>query len=125
MPAPLPIDVRERMLKAYDDGLGTQVEVARMFGVSRKCLTDLLRRRRQTGSIAPKPHGGGPEAAYRGGTLTRLQRTVREDPDATLEELRERTGVACSLVTVHNTLKRLGLRFKKRRSTPGSRTGRT
>jgi len=125
MPAPLPIDVRERMLKAYDDGLGTQVEVARMFGVSRKCLTDLLRRRRKTGAIAPKPHGGGTDPAYTGARLEALRRAVRQQPDATLRELRERTGVACSLVTVHNTLKRLGLRFKKRRSTPGSRTGQT
>ena len=77
------------------------------------------------GAIAPKPHGGGTDPAYTGARLEALRRAVRQQPDATLRELRERTGVACSLVTVHNTLKRLGLRFKKRRSTPGSRTGQT
>ena len=125
MPAPLPLEVRERMLKAYDEGLGTQEEVAQMFGVTRKCLSALLRRRRQTGSAAPRPHGGGAPAIYSGARLEALRRLVRQQPDATLEELREQTGSVCSVVTVHNTLKRLGLRFKKRRSTPASRTGRT
>jgi transposase len=125
MPAPLSLDVRERMLKAYDEGLGTQEEVARVFGVTRKCLSALLRRRRQTGSVAPSPHGGGQAAVYVGARLAELQRLVRQQPDATLEELREQTGADCSVVTVHNTLKRLGLRFKKKRSTPVSKTGRT
>jgi len=125
MPAPLPLEVRKRMIKAYDEGLGTQEAVARVFGVTRKCLSALLRRRRQTGSVAPSPHGGGQSAVYVGARLAELRRLVRQQPDATLEELREQTGVGCSVVTVHNTLKRLGLRLKKRRFTPASKTGRT
>jgi transposase len=124
MPAPLSIDVRNRMLKAYDAGQGTQEEIAQMFGVTRQCLAALLRRRQQTGSIAPKPHGGGHPAAYQGRQLEQLRRLVQGQPDATLEELRERTGVRCSVVAVHNALMRLNLRFKKRRSTRASRTAR-
>jgi transposase len=74
-----------------------------------------LRRRRETGSIAPKPHGGGHPAAYAGAKLEQLRELVRQQPDATLEELRERTKVACSLVAVHNALKRLDWRYKKSR----------
>jgi len=104
------------MLKAYDAGQGTQEEIARMFGVTRQCLAALLRRRQQTGSIAPKPHGGGHPAAYEGQQLEQLRRLVQGQPDATLEELRERTGVQCSVVAVHNALVRLDLRFKKTRA---------
>lgn len=124
MPAPLSLDVRERMLAAYDAKLGTQKEVARMFGVGRQCLSELLRQRRQGGSIAPR-HGGGRKAAYAGKKLEELRGRVRQQPDATLAELRERTGVPCSLVAVHNALKRLDLRFKKSRSMPANKTGRT
>jgi transposase len=124
MPAPLSIDVRNRMLQAYDAGQGTQEEIARMFRVTRQCLAAVLRRRQQTGSIAPKPHGGGHPAAYQGKQLEHLRRLVQGQPDATLEELRERTGVRCSVVAVHNALVRLDLRFKKRRSTRASRTAR-
>jgi transposase len=121
MPAPLPIDVRERMLAAYDAKLGTQQEVARMFGVGRQCLSELLRRRRTKGSIAPA-HGGGHPPAYSGRKLQKLRRLVQQQPDITLAELRTRTGVACSLVAVHYTLVRLDLRFKKNRSTPVSKS---
>jgi len=124
MPAPIPIDVRERMLAAYDARLGTQQEVARMFGVTRQSVYNLLRQRAKTQSIVPR-HGGGRKAAFTGRKLEQLRELVRQQADATLEELRDRTGVACSLVAVHNALVRLDLRVKKSRSTPANSTGRT
>jgi transposase len=125
MPAPISLDVRERVVKAYEAGYGTLPNVARLFGISRSCLAALLHQYRQTGFLAPKPHGGGHPAAYAGETLEDLRQRVHRQPDATLEELRDQTGVACSLTAVHNTLKRLRLRLKKRHSTPASRSGRT
>ena len=112
------------MLAAYDAKLGNQQEVARMFGVTRQCLWMLRRQRQATGSIAPR-HAGGRTAAYVGQTLDQLRQEVRQQPDATLEELRERTGIQCSLTAVHNALRRLKLRFKKNRSTLPSSTGQT
>jgi putative transposase len=109
------------MLAAYDAQLGTQHEVARMFGVGRQCLSELLRQRRTTGTIVPR-HGGGHPPAFRGKKLEKLRHLVQQQPDITLAQLRARTGVACSLVAVHYTLVRLDLRFKKSRSMPVSRT---
>lgn len=125
MPAPLAIDLRRRIVRACDAKRGTQAQIADMFGITRQCLSNLLKRRRETGSVAPKPHGGGHPAAYAGAKLERLRELVRQQPDATLEELRERTKVACSLVAVHNALKRLDLRYKKSRCGPLNRIGRT
>jgi len=101
------------MLAAYDAKLGTQGEVARMFDLNWQCLSELLRRRRQTGVIAPG-HGWGHPPAYSGRKLEQLRRPVQEHPDATLAQLREQTSVRCSLVVVHNALLRLNPRFKKR-----------
>ena len=101
------------MLAAYDAQLGTQQEVAQMFGVGRQCLSELLRQRRRTGTIIPR-HGGGHPPAFRGKKLQKLRDLVQQQPDITLAELRARTGVACSLVAVHYTLRRLDLRFKKK-----------
>jgi transposase-like protein len=53
------MDLRERVAAAYDDGEGSQAELAHRFRVSVSWIGKLLRRRRQTGSIAPKPHSGG------------------------------------------------------------------
>jgi len=117
------MDLRERILQAYDAKAGNQHVIAARFNVSRKCLCDLLRLRRLTGSVAPRPHGGGRTAAYEGETLEQLRELIRQQPDATLEELRERTGVDCSLQAVHNAVGRLEFRYKKSRSTPASRSG--
>ena len=46
---------------------------------------------------------------------------LRLVPDATLEELRDRTGATCSLAAVCKTLQRLGYRRKKRRFGPLSK----
>ena len=119
------LDLRERVLAAYDQKVGSQKQVADLFGVSVAWLKKLRRQRRETGSIAPKPHGGGWTPKFSGQTLAALQALVAEDPDATLEELLERSGVEASIMAVHRALKRLGCRRKKSRCGPPSRTGRT
>jgi transposase len=63
----------------------------------------------------------GRKAAFVGRRLERLEELVAAQPDATLEELRDRTGAACSLVAVCKTLQRLGYRRKKRHSGPLSK----
>jgi hypothetical protein len=42
-----------------------------------------------------------------------LEQEVLRHPDATLEELRERSGVKASLVAFHKRLKQLGFTRKK------------
>lgn len=82
----------------------------------------LKKRYQENGDIRPDPHGGGTPPIFRGRCLERLCELVARHPDATLEELRDMCGVCCSVVTIHNTLKRVGLRLKKSHSTPPSRT---
>jgi transposase len=53
------LDLRTRIVEAVDRHLGSQGEVAALFGGSRSVVKKLLRQRRETGSVAPKPHGGG------------------------------------------------------------------
>jgi transposase len=92
--------------------------------VSTSWIRRLLQRRREDGNYGPRQGKRGRKPAYDGPALERLDRLVQKQPDATLEELRERTGANCSLVTVCNTLKRLGYRRKKRPSGQLSKTGR-
>ena len=55
----------------------------------------------------------------------RLAELVRAQPDATLVELRDRLGVAVTPWAVCKALRELKLSYKKSRSAPPSRTGRT
>ena len=119
------VDLRERVIRAYDDGVGTQDEVSVLFGVSVAWIKKLLQQRRRSGSIAPKPHGGGWTPKFSGQKLERLKGLVQQDPDATLGELLERSQVPASIMAVQRALKRLGCHRKKSLCTRRSKTGPT
>ncbi|HEX3035075.1 MAG TPA: helix-turn-helix domain-containing protein [Thermodesulfobacteriota bacterium] len=88
-----------------------------MFGVSEYFIKTLLRRWRQTGSVAPRPHGGGrcPNIDHSG--RQHVRRLVNSDPDVTLEELCERVKLECgqgsSVSAMCRLLQRLSLSRKK------------
>jgi transposase len=115
------IDLRERVVAACDAGDTTRERVAARFSVSVPWIRKLLRRRRETGSIAPKPRGGGRAPAFDGEAAGRLRAAVRADDDATLEELARAAGVACCPSAVHRALARLGIARKKSRGGRPSR----
>jgi transposase len=117
------MDLRERVVAACDARDGTREQIAARFSVSVSWIRDLLRRRRQTGSIAPKPRGGGRAPAFDAAAAARLREAVRADADATLEELGRAAGVACSPPAVYRALVRLGITRKKSRGGRPSRTG--
>jgi transposase len=116
------MDLRERVVAACDAGGATREQVAARFAVSVRWVRDLLRRRRETGSIAPRPRGGGRPPAFDEAAAGRLRDAVRADDDATLEELGRAAGVACGAPAVYRALKRLGITRKKSRGGRPSRT---
>src|SRR5262249_57932256 len=67
-----------------------------------------------TGSIEPRPHGGGTSPALGPEDRDRLRELIRQQPDATLEECRRHLGASCSLMTISRALSQLGLPRKKK-----------
>jgi transposase len=118
-------DLRGRVVAAYDAGEGTQEQVAARFAVSVPWVRKLLRQRRVTGSIEPRPHGGGRAPAFDAEASRRPREAVRADDDATLAELARAAGVACCASAVHRALKRRGVTRKKSRGGRPSRTATT
>jgi transposase len=120
------LDLREKIVRAYDEERGSQRAVAELFGVSRSFVEKLLARRRATGEIAALPHGGGRRPRCDAEDMARVQLLVEEQADATLEELRERAqrehNLEVSRSTMSRLLQRLGLPRKKSRSTLRSAT---
>ena len=117
------MDLRERVVAACDEGIDTRAEIAERFSVSESWIRRLLQRRRETGSIAPRPRGGGQPPAFDSDAGERLRKAVAADNDATLKQLAVAVGVACSTSAVDRALRRLGITRKKSRSAPPSRTG--
>src|SRR6266550_4346777 len=107
-------DLRQRILDTVQRGEGSLRQIARRFLVSLSFVTRLLQLYRSTGSIQPKPHRGGNPAKLGPEDLERLRELVRQQPDATLEELRQRLGVACSTMALARALRKLGLPRKKK-----------
>jgi transposase len=112
-------DLRDRIIAARDRGLATK-RVADLFKVSSSWVRRVMQRRREHGQTAPRPRGGVTVMKI---DMERLRQLVNEQPDATTRELHARLGIACSVSAVDMALRRLGLTFKKRRSTLRSRTG--
>lgn len=117
------MDLRERVVAACDEGVDTRAEIAERFSVSESWIRRLLQRRRESGSIAPRPHGGGQPPAFAGESAERLRAAVASDPDASLRQLAAAAGVAGGTSATDRTLRRLGITRKKSRSGPPSRTG--
>jgi transposase len=118
-------DLRERVVRACDEGRGTRQQIADLFGVSTAWIRRLLQRRRQTGSFAARPHAGGPPPKMDPAHYGRLVVLVHEQPDATLAELRDRLGAPVHLSTIGRALCRLGMTIKKKSSGPPNTTGST
>lgn len=112
------MDLRERVLAACDRGEGTREQIAKRFQVGIAWVYRLLQRRRQTGSIAPQPHGGGQKPAFDPPAAERLRQAVADRPDATLEELRQVVGVACGTSAVHRAAEETWPASKKKSVRP-------
>jgi len=111
---PYSLDLRERVAAVVDDDEESIRETARIFRVSTSFIVRLFQRRRATGTLEPKPHGGGRTPALGPSDRERLAQLIQEQPDATLKQLKQRGGFTCSLKTLWYALKRQGLTLKKK-----------
>jgi transposase len=120
------IDLRERVVAVCDEGTETREETAQRLCVSTSFIRKLLRRRRQSGSIAPKPHAGGGRPSLEKADLQQVRRLVEQKPDATLAELCQRlaahAGRRVRGWTMCRALQKLKLPRKKSRYMPASGT---
>ena len=115
MAAPLSRDLRERIVASVAAGSSARQAAAR-FAVSPSTAIRLMQRVRRTGSAAPAKFGGHRRPLLMAYEAT-LRRMISRIPDMTLAEIQAElagSGVSVALSTIHRTLRRLGLRHKKR-----------
>src|SRR5262245_60036889 len=121
------IDLRQRIVDAYKKAEGSAQELAKRFKVARKTVYNYLNLEHETGSVAPRPHGGGPEPKLDEAGVQEVRAVLEETNDRTLaevaEELDARLKVRVSPSTVHRVVDRLGLPRKKKHSARASRSG--
>jgi transposase len=123
--ATISLDLRQRILHAYDRDEGTRADLAKRFSVSLGLVAKLLHQRRRTGDIAPRHRFSGRKPKLRREHRQQLRALLAKKPDLTLRELQTALGVDCTIQAIHYVLVDLGLTYKKRRSGPASKTVRT
>ena len=128
MPNPYDVALRERAVRAYERGEGSYADLAAVFNLDHRTLERWVARWRATGSVAPRPKGGGWPCPI---DMEVLQTVVRAVPDATLEELcwlynrRVPNARRTTRASLHRALTRAGFVLKKNARGRASGTART
>jgi transposase len=112
----LSLDLRERILAAYDSEQGSREEIGRRFRVSTGMVKKLLQQRRHCGDIGPQHHRSGRKPMLVEAHRQRLGQLIHQKPEITLAEMRSALQLECSLPAIHYVLIDMGLTYKKRRS---------
>jgi transposase len=115
MVRPLSEDLRRRVVRRVEAGHSVRA-VAEVFGVSVASVVRWSQRKRQTGSVSPKPMGNRTPRSLAGQRDWMLQRLAAK-PDLTLRELvaeLQARAVAASYGSVWRLLDDEGISFKKK-----------
>lgn len=116
MGKPHPVELRERAVGLVEQG-NTHTEAARRLCVSIKFVNDMVRLKRETGALEPKPQGN-PGYGKLTGVRGWVQDRITAQPDLTIDELTAELGTQHGLMvhrsSVGRLLHRLGLSHKKR-----------
>lgn len=111
------VDLRQKIVDAYNQGNISQRQLAKQFNVALSFVQKLLKQYRETGNIAPKVRTKQTPIKLTPEQLNILRDLVIKNNDATLDELRiwlaEETGVLIGHSTVDRMIKRLNLTRKK------------
>ena len=112
------LDFRQKIVDTYLKEGSSQRKIAKRFGVALSFVEKLLKQLRETGDLAPKPHGGGRIPKLNAEQLSLVSALVESDNDATLKELcqqlQEKTTITISRSTMGRVLEQLNLTRKKK-----------
>jgi transposase len=119
-------DLRRKILQAYEQEEGSEVDLARRFRVSLGYVKKIRRQLRRTGKMERVPHHPGRKPKFTGPVREQLRSWLAQQPDLTLmelqEQLREQVRLQVSVPSLWTVLRKIGLRLKKSHSTRKSGT---
>ena len=120
----LSLDLRERIVAAYDREEATRDQIAVRYGVSLGMVKKLLQQQRRTGDLRPRHRYSGRKPMILATHQRQMRGLLGRKPDLTLHELRAALKLGCSLPAIHYALEKIGLTYKKRHSGPANKTTR-
>lgn len=121
----LHLDLRKRVVEAYEQTEGSCRELGKRFSVGFATVSRWVRRHREQGSLESKKPTGRKQILRHPEVVTEL---YAQNPSLSQKEVahqyEEQTGQPISRRTISRTLVRLGMSRKKRVSTPKNKNER-
>ncbi len=122
---PLSNDLRRRVVRARQEGWSLG-RIAEHYRLHKGTVQHVVEHFQRSGGVEPYPQNAGRKPTFDAMALRRLEHDVLAHPDATLDELRRRSGKQVSLIAVHRTLRnKLDFTRKKSLYVRASSGGRT
>ena len=119
MTKPLSNDIRERVVSAVESGMSRRAAGDR-FQMAHSTAINIVRRKKETGDVSPKPQGGDRRSGRMEQYAEELLGLVADKPDITLAELSDHfervRGERFSQSVIWRCLDRHGMTFKKNRA---------
>jgi transposase len=119
------VDLRQKVIDAYNQQEGSQRQLAKRFRVSLTFIENLLKRYRTDGTVEPRAHGGGQGAKLSQEQEAVVATLVEENNDAILvelcDQLEQRVGVRISRATMGRYVQKLKLTRKKNSARNGAK----
>ncbi|MEM1095238.1 MAG: transposase [Bacteroidota bacterium] len=119
MPAPISLDLRQRIADTLDDNTLSQNAIALRFKVSVSTVQRIQRTLRDKQPLAPLPHAGGQKPIIDDDDFPIIEAWLDDEPDLTQAQLAERFETeherSVSRRTMGRVLKRMDQTRKKSR----------
>lgn len=117
MTRPISLELREKIVNAYEANKSTVFQIAEMLGITPRSVYRFVQRYKEKGDLAPDPIPGRPPVLTEE-NLNIIEKIILKKSDGTLQEYRDafekQTNISVSYVTIHNACKILDLRLKKK-----------
>jgi transposase len=114
MPKPLSKETRENIIYHHKNG-AKNTEIVKWLRVSTASVERIIRMHREGKSIEEKTYKRGRKPAFCEAKMNKITEKIREQPDITLEELKEQFHLNISISALCRKLIKRGLTYKKRR----------
>jgi transposase len=116
-----PIELRIRVVEAYENKEGSIRTLAKRFKVSKNFVNDMIKLKNETGSLEPKPHAGGHVPKINEFGLKIIEGILEETPGLILAEICQeyynKTKKQINIIDAHRACQKLDITFKKKTST--------
>ena len=106
-------EARELLVKAYENNSDADY-LAKVFSISKSSVYRLVAQKRKTGSVELQVSKRGRKPILSEEDKQKIAQLIDEQPDITIDEIRETLSLRASYATVDRAVRKMGYTYKKK-----------